>query len=83
MTMRVTPRRRSLSPNERGHVDVDHIAEILHADADAVIAELGNAIYRDPESGSWQTADAYLSGQVREKLKSAEAAAALDLVGLR
>ncbi|RWI14907.1 MAG: lactate dehydrogenase [Mesorhizobium sp.] len=66
--------------NERGHVDVDHIAELLHADADAVIAELGDAIYRDPESGSWQTADAYLSGQVRDKLKAAEAAAALDPV---
>lgn len=66
--------------NERGHVDVDHIAELLHADAEAVITELGDAIYRDPETGSWQTADAYLSGQVRDKLKAAKAAAALDPV---
>ncbi len=64
--------------NERGHVDIDHIAELLHADADDVIVELGDAIYRDPETGAWQTADAYLSGQVRDKLKAAEAAAALD-----
>lgn len=64
--------------NERGHVDVDQIAELIHADAESVIAEMGDAIYRDPESGSWQMADAYLSGQVREKLKSAEAAAALE-----
>ena len=64
--------------NERGHVDIDHIAELLHADEDAVIAELGDAIFRDPETGSWQTADAYLSGQVRDKQKAAEAAAALD-----
>ena len=64
--------------NERGHVDVDHIAELLHADIDAVLAELGDAIFRDPETGSWQMADAYLSGQVRDKLKVAEAAAALD-----
>ncbi|MER9597948.1 lactate dehydrogenase [Mesorhizobium sp. M0244] len=63
--------------NERGHVDIDHIAELLHADAEAVIAELGGAIYRDPETGSWQAADAYLSGQVRDKLKAAQAAAAL------
>ncbi|MFD1940596.1 N-6 DNA methylase [Paradevosia shaoguanensis] len=66
--------------NERGHVDVDHIAELLHMDAAAVIAELGEAIYRDPETGAWQTADAYLSGQVRDKLKAAEAAATLDPV---
>ncbi|MBY8918851.1 DEAD/DEAH box helicase family protein (plasmid) [Nitratireductor rhodophyticola] len=66
--------------NERGHVDVDHIAELMQADADVVIAELGDAIFADPETGSWQTADAYLSGKVRDKLKAAEAAAALDSV---
>jgi len=64
--------------NERGHVDVDRIAELLHRDAKDVLAELGSAIFRDPLDGSWQTADAYLSGAVREKLKTAEAAAALD-----
>ncbi|OYZ88509.1 MAG: lactate dehydrogenase, partial [Xanthobacter sp. 17-67-6] len=42
--------------NERGHVDPDHIAELLHRDVDDVIAELGNAIFRDPADGSWQTA---------------------------
>ncbi|ODT14579.1 MAG: lactate dehydrogenase [Kaistia sp. SCN 65-12] len=64
--------------NERGHVDVDHIAELLHVDPEIVIADLGDAIFRDPETGTWQTDDAYLSGQVRDKLKAAEAAAALD-----
>ncbi|KQZ99921.1 lactate dehydrogenase [Mesorhizobium sp. Root157] len=64
--------------NERGHVDIDHIAELLHADVENVIADLGDAIFRDSESGSWQTADAYLSGQVRDKLKVAQAAASLD-----
>ncbi|MGV1964177.1 lactate dehydrogenase [Agrobacterium sp. 22-222-1] len=64
--------------NERGRVDVDHIAELLHRDAQAVIADLGDAIFRDPADGSWQTSDAYLSGPVRTKLTAAEAAAALD-----
>ncbi|WP_292649156.1 hypothetical protein, partial [Mesorhizobium sp.] len=62
--------------NERGCVDLDHIAELLHSDTDTVVAELGSAIFRDPVSASWQTADAYLSGAVRDKLKTAEAAAA-------
>ncbi len=66
--------------NERGRVDVDHIAELLHRDPDAVIDELDDAIFRAPEDGSWQTSDAYLSGAVRTKLKAAEAAAALDPV---
>lgn len=64
--------------NERGRVDIDHIAELLHRDPDAVIADLGDAIFRDPSDGSWQTSDAYLSGPVRTKLTAAEAAADLD-----
>ncbi|SES41309.1 N-6 DNA methylase [Rhizobium sp. NFR03] len=64
--------------NERGHVDPDHIAELLHRPVEDVVAELGSAIFRDPSGGPWQTADAYLSGPVRDKLKTAEAAAALD-----
>ena len=64
--------------NERGHVDIDHIAELLNVDPEIVITNLGDAVYRDPATGAWQTDDAYLSGQVRDKLKAAEAAAALD-----
>ena len=32
--------------------------------------ELGDLIYQDPASGDWQTADQYLSGNVRAKLTS-------------
>ncbi|MGO7401974.1 lactate dehydrogenase (plasmid) [Rhizobium ruizarguesonis] len=64
--------------NERGHVDLDHVSELLHRDVDDVIGELGEAVFRDPSNGSWQTADAYLSGAVRSKLVTARAAADLD-----
>lgn len=66
--------------NERGRVDLDHIAELLHRDVDDVLVELGEAIFRDPVDGAWLTADAYLSGPVRKKLEVATAAAALDPV---
>ncbi|TZG32328.1 DEAD/DEAH box helicase family protein [Agrobacterium sp. B1(2019)] len=66
--------------NERGHVDLDHIAELLHSDVSTVIADLGDEVFRDPADGSWQTADAYLSGTVRTKLAAAQAAADLDPV---
>ena len=66
--------------NERGHVDPDHIAELLHRDVEDVIGELAEAIFRDPSNGSWQMADAYLSGPVRSKLTVARAAAELDPV---
>ncbi|MDP9839885.1 N12 class adenine-specific DNA methylase/adenine-specific DNA methylase [Neorhizobium huautlense] len=65
--------------NERGHVDLDHIAELLHIDVATVIDALGDEVFRDPESGVWQTSDAYLSGAVRTKLIAAQAAAELDL----
>ncbi len=64
--------------NERGHVDLAHIAELLHRDVAGVVAELGDAIFQNPSDGGWLMADAYLSGPVRDKLKVAEAAAALD-----
>ena len=64
--------------NERGRVDLDHIAELLHCDGDKVVDQLGDIVFQDPADGSWQTADAYLSGPVRTKLAAAEAAAALD-----
>lgn len=64
--------------NERGHVDLDHVAELLHRDVEEVIEELGESIFRDPSNGSWQMSDAYLSGAVRSKLATARAAADLD-----
>jgi N12 class adenine-specific DNA methylase/adenine-specific DNA methylase len=64
--------------NERGRVDLEHIAELLHRDVPEVIAELGVSIFQDPADGAWRTADAYLSGGVRDKLRTAEAASALD-----
>ncbi len=64
--------------NERGHVDIDHVAELLHSDPADVVDELGDAIFRDAADGSWKTADGYLSGAVRTKLAAAQAAAELD-----
>lgn len=66
---------------ERGKVDLAYMAELLGTDEyDTIITELKGIIFKDPlkadsiEDG-WQTADEYLSGNVREKLKLAERAA--------
>ncbi len=69
--------------NERGRVDLDHIAELLHRECDEVIAELGDAIFHDPADGSWQTADAYLSGAVRDKLEGGGSAPPRSILALR
>jgi N12 class adenine-specific DNA methylase len=63
-----------VSLNQRGAVDLPFIAALYGKPEPQIIAELGDLIFLDPESKSWQTADAYLSGDVRAKLKTAERA---------
>ena len=70
--------------HETGLVDLDRIAELLGRSRETAIAELGERIFLDPEATvaqkreAWVTADAYLSGKIRDKLTAAQAAAALD-----
>jgi hypothetical protein len=61
-----------VSLNERGIVDLQFIAGLYGKPEEQVIAELGDLIFQDPQSQTWQTADAYLSGNVRAKLVAAE-----------
>jgi len=63
-----------VSLNQRGTVDLPYIATLYGKPEQLVIDELGDLIFHDPEAKSWQTADAYLSGNVRAKLAAAEAA---------
>jgi N12 class adenine-specific DNA methylase len=60
--------------NQKGMVDVPYIATLYGKPEEQVIDELGDLIFHDPESKTWLTADAYLSGNVRSKLASAERA---------
>jgi len=70
--------------HETGAVDLDRIAELLGRSRETAIAELGERIYLDPEAtvardrDVWVTADAYLSGKIRDKLTAANAAASLN-----
>ena len=69
--------------HEVGHVDVARIAEMLGRPRHEVLADLGEAVFLNPETTApeveaWETADAYLSGAVRNKLQIAIAAAAMD-----
>ena len=65
-----------VSLDRRGTVDVPFIAGLYGKPEERVVAELGDLIYHDPETKAWQTADAYLSGDVRAKLAAAERAGA-------
>jgi len=63
-----------VSLNQHGCVYLDYISQLYGKPESQVIAELGDLIFKDPQTGKWETADAYLSGNVREKLAAAEAA---------
>jgi N12 class adenine-specific DNA methylase len=63
-----------VSLDQRGAIDLPFIAELYGKPERQVISELGDLIYSDPETKTWQTADAYLSGNVRAKLTAAESA---------
>jgi N12 class adenine-specific DNA methylase len=60
----------------RGRVDPEYMASLLQAEPADVTSELEGRglIYRNPDDGDYETADAYLSGNVKRKLQAALAA---------
>ena len=65
----------ALSISEKACVDMHYMAQLSGKSQDELIDELNGVIFLDPTRGNWQTADEYLSGNVRQKLRQAEAAA--------
>ena len=64
--------------NEKGRVDLNHMATLLSRPADDILPDLRGMIFLNPETKEWQTEDQYLSGNVREKLVAAAVAAESD-----
>jgi SAM-dependent methyltransferase len=62
------------SLDQKGGVDLPFIARLYGRPESQVIAELGELVFENPRTNHWETADAYLSGNVRVKLSQAEAA---------
>jgi len=54
---------------EKGRIDESRIGDLLGKPGDDVMGELESlgAVFLDPATGRWETADAYLSGNVRHK----------------
>ena len=68
----------AVSMNEKARVDLPYMAKLCGKSEDEVAAELQGVIFRVPGTDHYITADEYLSGNVREKLREAEAAAKND-----
>jgi N12 class adenine-specific DNA methylase/SAM-dependent methyltransferase len=67
-----------VSLNEQGRVDLDHMAGLLNKPADEFLPDLKGIIFLNPQTNQWETDDQYLSGNVRDKLVVADAAAVTD-----
>lgn len=65
----------ALSIGEKARVDMAYMSQLTGKSEDDIIDELNGVIFLDPVYGNWQTADEYLSGNVRQKLREAENAA--------
>ena len=65
----------ALSISEKACVDMEYMAQLSGKSQEELIDELNGVIFLDPVRGEWQTADEYLSGDVRQKLREAETAA--------
>ena len=73
----------AVSIGEHGRVDLPYMAELLGSpgDYERITTELQGVIFKDPSADAdepeagWQTADEYLSGDVRNKLRMAQLAA--------
>ena len=68
----------AVSLNELGRVDMEYMSRLCGKSETEIAAELSGVIFRIPGEERYATADEYLSGNVREKLREAEAAAKAD-----
>jgi DNA methylase len=60
----------TVSLSEKAVVDLPYMSELSGKDTKEIVEELRGVIFEDPITGKWETADEYLSGNVREKLKN-------------
>ena len=61
----------AVSLGERARVDLAYMSELTGKSEEEVAKELARVIFQNPVTEKWETADEYLSGNVREKLATA------------
>ncbi len=62
----------AVSIGEKARVDIPFMAVLCGKTEEQVTKELTGVIFKNPVTEKWETADGYLSGNVREKLRTAE-----------
>lgn len=62
----------AVSLEENGKVALSFMSGLCGKSAEQITEELTGVIFKNPDTQGWETADEYLSGNVREKLRIAE-----------
>ena len=68
----------AVSISEKAGVDFAYMSSLCSKPVDEIINDLKGVIYKNPVTEQYETADEYLSGNVREKLRIAKAYAEQD-----
>lgn len=68
----------AVSLSEKAAIDFAYMSELTGKSEEELIEELTGVIFKNPVHEIWETADAYLSGNVRDKLQVAGAFAEND-----
>ena len=61
----------SLSLSKYGRIDMDYLKKLTGKSEKEIVSELGDLLYKNPETNLQELAEEYLSGNVREKLQFA------------
>ena len=61
----------AVSLGEKARIDLAYMSELTGKSEEDVTKELAGVIFKNPVTEKWETADEYLSGNVREKLATA------------
>ncbi len=62
----------AVSLSEKAKVDLQYMSELTKKSEEDITKELSGVIFKNPLTDKWETADEYLSGNVREKLNVAK-----------
>ena len=62
----------AVSISEKAKVDLEYMQQLCGKTKEEIVSDLNGIIFLNPETGSYETADEYLSGNVRKKLEVAK-----------
>lgn len=67
----------AISLSSKGQIDLEFMARLCNQSEEAILEALGEKVFQDPLTEKWVSADTYLTGETRTKLRIARRTASL------